>query len=730
MMKSESLCAMYVVSVLLTVLAAAATAADAAEPKSPPLRNEVAAEKLYVSKVKAPKPYPEGLPWKWSDLAPQSIESKNRKLPPWKMGPEGATHPVVLFDPKDIPKIRRRLQRGAGPRIMVHLKRNAERGNIPQSGRYSIITGDESYARKAIPKLIARADGRPSGRWLSNGGQVYDVALGYDLLYNFMTPEQRTKVRNRLDKLAQNIHLHRLSHSEGNWLPHVWGAIGIAGFALQEESNYAESWILRARQANLLYMHNTFDSEGADYEALSRYFAMGMDKVLICFAAERRQGRDFLTYRNNIFNQNVEFMAYMLLPTRRAWVPFDDAFIKDVDNPHSFAAVAALTGDPLAQGLFERICAGNWTWFGNGLVAAAWYDPDVPRENPENSRRLPLARAYGGISGRHMGQWSSGHVFLRTGFDKVSDILFAAQCGDTGGWHGHADQSSFYLYAYGDVLVQDPAISGGYGRPLTEWQKGQEAHSQVLIDGQTTPDYTVGDRRNWPEKYHHGGDVDRFVHTRTLDFVSMDFAEGIALNPKLGGAERAKRYVLFFRHPNREGYFVIIDDVIKDSETHRYEWLLQPDPKHKPVKEGPGRFAFTGRVDLKIRMIEPRDAVYETATFKGYGVNYLRLRSKEDRARGLFLTVLYPKRKDMTVPPITEIREEGLIGATIGEDVVLFNTKLSGPISAAGVKSEGELVALRISGGKVTDAIVLNGKSLTYKGKAVAFEKPEPRKVK
>ena len=54
MMKSESLCAMYVVSVLLTVLAAAATAADAAEPKPPPLRNEVAAEKLYVSKLKTP----------------------------------------------------------------------------------------------------------------------------------------------------------------------------------------------------------------------------------------------------------------------------------------------------------------------------------------------------------------------------------------------------------------------------------------------------------------------------------------------------------------------------------------------------------------------------------------------------------------------------------------------------------------------------------------------------
>ena len=32
-------------------------------------------EYVYVSPIKGPKPYPEGLPWKWSDLEPKSIES-------------------------------------------------------------------------------------------------------------------------------------------------------------------------------------------------------------------------------------------------------------------------------------------------------------------------------------------------------------------------------------------------------------------------------------------------------------------------------------------------------------------------------------------------------------------------------------------------------------------------------------------------------------------------------
>lgn len=681
----------------------------------------------YTSPIRGAKPYPEGRALLWSDVSAKSIESADRKQDPWLKGPGGATHPVVLFDPKDLPKIRARLKRGAGPRILSHVRRNAQRGGIADSGLYAALTGDKSFATKAIPKLIAVAAREPGKALLRNGGQLATVALGYDLLYNYMTPDQRTNVRARLDKIAQTMFLRKLSHTSGNWLPHCWGALGIAGFALQEENRYAESWILLARVANVRYMHSTFDPDGAGYEAFSRYFAMGMNKVLICFAAERRQGRDFFTYRDSIFGRIVEFSAYMLRPTRRAWVAFDDAFLIDVDFPATFAAIAGLTGDPLAQGVFESVYPAPRMWVGNAVMAAAWYNPDVPAERPADSKRLSLARAYRGAPAGRKHPSSSGHVFLRTGFDKQQDILFAAQCGDTGGWHGHADQTGFSLYAYGDVLVQDPAIIGSYHEPLCEWMKGPEAHSIVLIDGQATPDYSVGNRLNWPRRFSHAGEVDALVHTGELDLVSMDFREGLALNPELGKARQAKRYVLFFRHPERQGYFVIIDDVVQDGAARHYEWLAHPDDKHKVVKEGPGRFAFTGKVDLKIRMIEPPDPAHSTATFEGYGVNYLRLRSKEDRKRGLFFTVLYPLKKGMAMPRIAQVRERDVIGARIGEDLVLFRTEPGGGIDAAGVRSNGELVALRIADGTVRKALVLGGTSLTRKGGNVEFVKPGPR---
>ena len=711
------------------------------------------AKKVYVSSAADPKPYPEGPPWKWRGLAAEDIESRQRKQDPWIMGETGARHPVVLFDPSDVPVIRERMKKGMGPKIMAHLRRKAQERDMIASGMYAVLTGEEGPARSAIRRLVALASREPASHRLAHGGQLYRLAMGYDLLYNLMTPEQRRQVRTGLDRSAQQMYFHTPvggDRAGGNWVGHCWVPLAIAGYALSEENRYAESWIRQGRVASLLYLHNTFDPDGADYEAFSRYFAMGMGPVIITCAAERRQGRDFFTYRGNIFNRIVEFASYMLVPYKHQsarpidwkymWVPYDDAFAVSNDSPSIWAAIAGLTKDPLAQWLFEATSPGTPApYVSDPVLAAAFYDPEVPTESPDASKRMSLAKAFRAKKGRFPGKGSSGHVFLRTGFDDKETVIFSAQCGDTGGWHGHADQSSFFLYAYGDRLVMDPAIIGSYGEPLCEWMKGPEAHSLVLIDGQATPDYTVGDKLNWPRRFSHAGEVDGFVRTDTLDLVSMDFREGLALNPKIRRSRQAKRYVLFFRLPERRAYVVIVDDVIRDDAKRRYEWLLQPDDKHKIVKEGPGMFAFdgvptkgrgfesSGTVDLKIRMIEPPDPAHEIAVNPPKDpryVKYLRLRSREDRKRGLFLTVLYPAKKEgMTLPPITEIRRDGVIGATIGEDIVLFNTERGGTIEAAGVKSDGELVAIRISNGAPANAVVLNGTSLSLNGKPIPFEK-------
>lgn len=352
---------------------------------------------------------------------------------------------------------------------------------------------------------------------------------------------------------------------------------------------------------------------------------------------------------------------------------------------------------------------------------------DVPEEKPEGSDRLSLAKAYAGLSGGRMGEWSSGHVFLRTGFERREDILFAAQCGDTNGWHGHADPSGFYLQAYGEVLAMDPGTEGEYGSSLCEWMKGPDAHNVVLVDGEAAPPYTVGDDQNWPDRFYHGGTVEGFVHTETLDLVAMDFAEGLALNPKLGEVKRAKRYVLFFRRPERRGFFVLVDDVDKDGAPHRYEWILHPDRKHTAEEKGPGRFAFSGGVTLDIRMVEPRDPVFRTASFEGYGVKYLRLSSRERRDRGLFLTVLYPRTNGMPASDIAELREGGAVGVRVGEDVVVYNPGRPGPFGGAEVRADGTLAALRISQGTVRDAVLIGGESLTFRGSSVRFAKPASR---
>ncbi len=238
----------------------------------------------------------------------------------------------------------------------------------------------------------------------------------------------------------------------------------------------------------------------------------------------------------------------------------------------------------------------------------------------------------------------------------------------------------------------------------------------------------MGNQLNWPLEYLYGGKIDGFAHTDGLDFVSMDFEFGLELNPLIADADRGKRYVAFFRHANREGYIVIVDDVKWDDANRTYEFLLHPDDQHTIVKEGPGQFAFNGNVDLKIRMIEPADPLHTIATNDPGDPRYwpyLRLRSQNDRSRGLFLTVLYPLDSGQTMPTITDIREGSIIGAQVGEDLILFNTDpASGPINTAGVITDGDLVALRIESGVVQNAVVRNGTVLVVNGQVIPFEDP------
>ncbi len=672
--------------------------------------------------------------------------------------PTAPVHPIVLFTPDDVPQIRQRLADGnMGWIIMSHLQRNAATGDFLARGLYSILTDDLTFAQAAVSSLVSRASGNFGGSWLNNGGLLYDVAMGYDLLYNYMSESQRDYVRSRLEILGEAMYNHDLCVGDGfcfengNWLVHVWGSMALAGYALEQENPaLVEKWIVRGRQITLMYLDNTFDPDGADYEAMCRYLNMSMLKAMMIIGAEGRRGNDYTHYRDGMANKLVEFAVYMLVPYEHQsgrpidwhvfWVPYDDSFATSSDPVSLWGVIASLTQDPLAQWLFETIAPTTpQPYVQDPLAGAIFYDPNVPAAHPDG--QLPLARAYWGHDSNYMGEWSSGHVFMRTGFDDKEIVIFSAQCGDTGGWHGHVDQTGFFLYAYGDKLVFDPAIKGSYHSGLNNFMKGQDCHNIVLIDGESVPFYTVGDVISWPmEYYRDGGKIDGFIHTEYLDFVSMDFVSGLLLNPVFDDFERAKRYAMFFREPNNHAFVVIVDDVIEDDANHLYEWLLHPDDKHVIVKEGPGQFVFegvptsgagfeySGEVDLKIRVIEPQDPSHRTASFPGYGVTYLRVFSQDQRVRGLFLTILYPKKKTgMTMPTITEIRDGTVIGAQIGEDIVLFNKDRDGTINTAGVQSDGELVALRIAGGVVLKAIVMNGTYLNVGGTPTPFEAPGPR---
>ena len=94
----------------------------------------------------------------------------------------------------------------------------------------------------------------------------------------------------------------------------------------------------------------------------------------------------------------------------------------------------------------------------------------------------------------------------------------------------------------------------------------------------------------------------------------------------------------------------------------------------------------------------------------------LRLASSDQKQRGLFLNLLYPKPGDMPMPTTERLEGDGFIGASVGsEDTFLFATE-NGEISGDGVVTDGQIAALGRKNDSVEWFLCVGGTSMEVDG--------------
>lgn len=548
------------------------------------------------------------------------------------------------------------------------------------------LTGKKEYADRCIDyleRLSQRDFGRNPSRVLGNGEYLDCMAWGYDVLYEPLTESQRQTVRDRLDLEAHwlwvqmrtlskdTVHGWWASDHANNWQAVAAGGLGMAALALLGESSDAEMWLEEAIAQIKMLLNHAFDSDGAYFES-PMYHKYTMNYLTPFATALLRAGRENLfEYRDRVLQKTCLYNLYMMEPTRDHFAPFNDGGRLAGNPPQAlhpasayFARLASVYRDGLLRWLFDNMFGTGrrfpvWNFPHGHPDAVIWYDDTVPVEDPDTSPRLALARCWP----------EHGRVAMRTGWGDPNGILLAMECGEYGS-HGHADQGSFVLTAYGEHLVDD----SGYGG----WEVTSEAHSVVLIDGE-------GQRESGML-----GAINDFVHTEVMDYFEADST--LAYSTEDSPTQLVKRHVLFMR-PN---YFVIVDELRKDDGLHQYEWLLhsrvQPATTDIQIRKA-DEIRFQGKgAALEIRMLSTDVPQPEVVDKQGH--RFLKVGLPRKMEEAIFFALLYPTSTEHPMPSVTPVRTDALMGIKTGRDIVLWSQNAAS-WEHAGMQTDASFAACR-----------------------------------
>ena len=367
------------------------------------------------------------------------------------------------------------------------------------------VHGGEAYARRAIDEMLAASafsDWNPA-HFLDVGEMTMALAIGYDWLYDKMTPrERKTVARAILDKglkPASDKKNAWFYKNENNWnsvcnAGMVYGALAV----WEEEPDFCRSMLMKSLESNKLACHAY---EGGGYPEGYNYWGYGASFQLMLAAAVNYAfpGKDGL-YVNDMA-LSFDFVRFTATPAGNCF-SFSDAYRK-------------------AKAQYMQVFGNRW-----GLY------PEIRAMEETGFRRLCEDRLFPmfliGMAGRRMSaDVPVDHYFqcggttpifvYRSGWRSRDDDYLGIKGGLTMSSHSHCDQGSFYFESDGvtwatDLGMQDYNSLETAGVDLWDMTQDSErwsvfrigpfSHNILTVNGHTPKvNHPVSFSRTWtPEE--------------------------------------------------------------------------------------------------------------------------------------------------------------------------------------------------------------------------------------
>ncbi|SKB31984.1 heparinase II/III family protein [Daejeonella lutea] len=370
-----------------------------------------------------------------------------------------------------------------------------------------------SYVKDVLLKLSEWPDW--THPWQTNRGRysehrtgswAHRVAEAYDLAYDVMSPEERTKVRkaimtNIVDGAHRTyVYNDDITAATSNWLAMILGGSLMnmaAVFDDGPETQNLEPYFTGAMLKYYKFINRVVDSkdgawgEGYGYNSYSfsnmSYSLPSLENVFNVDLTAPLEG----TYKEFVYAGNIK---------NKLWFEYGDS--KGEMTPANFWAF-----------LLEKRREPRLSWFYNFMKTGETFEDvlfdveGIPQDSPFDENPVKAFREI-------------GTTVFKSGWEK-DDFAFVMRTGAFYN-HQHIDQGSFWLADKGQIFIEERHLKNStyYDDPLYQPKLIQPvAHSTILIDDNEQSQRT-GDHLNFAPGFNDHAFIANFLDGKDAAFSS------------------------------------------------------------------------------------------------------------------------------------------------------------------------------------------------------------------
>ncbi|MBM3333409.1 heparinase II/III family protein [Candidatus Sumerlaeota bacterium] len=495
-----------------------------------------------------------------------------------------------------------------GPRLLAQSRRCLTR--VATWALLYRLDGDKRFAARAKQEMFAAA-GFPNwnpSHFLDTAEMSHAFAIGYDWLYDYLTTDERQRIREALIEKGLKPSL-KIYQSGGWWARsvHNWnqvcnGGMTIGALAIADEEPALAGSIVASALRSVPLAMASYAPDGGWAEGPGYWSYATRYNVYMLAALESALGSDFGLSAMEGFDKAGTFRIYATGPIGLSF-NFADAGARAGNVPEMFW-LARKFNRPL-YAWHERQCARRpdaWD-----LI---WFDPRGKGAVAEN---VPLNAYFRGVD----------VAFFRSAWESEDAIFVGFKGGDNKANHSHTDLGSFVLDALGhrwavDLGGDDYNLPGYFGaKRWTYFRLRTESHNTLVINGENQDPRALAP-------------IVAFSPKPDRTFAVADLSA--AYKPH---ASRVQRGIALLERKH-----VLVQDEIEAKEPVEIVWAMLTEADVAVKSDAATLRAGDGR--LAMRIIGPEGARFETmsaspprpqAQNRGTTKIVVRLPSKASKAR-------------------------------------------------------------------------------------------------